>query len=51
MNPDFNEEMVFKIPVAKSSSIFDKVNIYQRDSEMKVDSIRDELYKRSEVKF
>lgn len=51
MNPDFNEEMVFKIPIAQSSSIFDKVNIISNDSEQKVDSIREELYKRSEIKF
>lgn len=51
MNPDFNEEMVFKIPTSKTESIFDKVNIYQKDLDQKADIIREELYKRCEVKF
>lgn len=33
MNPDFNEEMVFKIPIPKSSSIFNKVAIIQKEAE------------------
>ncbi|KAL4496977.1 hypothetical protein ABPG72_002133 [Tetrahymena utriculariae] len=54
MNPDFNEEMVFKIPIIKSTNFFDKVNIVnivQNQNNVNIESMRDELSKRNEVRF
>ncbi|EGR30333.1 hypothetical protein IMG5_134820 [Ichthyophthirius multifiliis] len=51
-NPDFGEEMIFKIPLLNNKSLFSQSNKSKdKEYEYKLEALRDELQKRSEIKF